>query len=176
MAEQLKEEGLALFQRGLHDEALEKFRQAAHAYAQAANETGRGEMLNNIGVIQRVRRNWAEAEPALQEAAQIFQRCGDRNRQAQALGNLGDLYAAKGQKAQAIQFYSDAAAEFALDGDREKQSQVLRTLALYHLRQRQILTALVVMERSYEVKPYLNPAQRLFYMLLRLVPHLMGGQ
>lgn len=176
MADQLKEEGLALFQRGLQDEALEKFQQAADAFAQAGDGTGRGEMLNNIGVIERVRRNWTEAEQALQEAAQLFEHNGDQNRQAQALGNLGDLYAARGQREQAIQHYSDAAAQFALDGDGEKQSQVLRTLSLYYLRQRQILPALVVMERSYEAKPRLNLAQRLFYALLRFVPRLMGGQ
>ena len=97
MSDTLKEEGLTLFRRGLQDEALAKFEAAAASYAAEGNDTGRGEMLNNIGVIQRVKRNYPAAIAALTQAQELFARIGDTNRQAQALGNLGDLYATQGE-------------------------------------------------------------------------------
>ena len=167
MSDELKEEGLALFRQGNHEEALAVFNAAAESYAAAGNETGRGEMLNNIGVVQRVNQNWPEAMAALNEAQAVFESVGDVDRQAQALGNMGDLYAAQGEEEQAVRSYSDAAELFARVGDKAKESQVLRALALYHLRRRHMTQALMIMDQSYTVHPHPNIFQRLFHGLIR---------
>jgi|GEM_PF-2088881 tetratricopeptide (TPR) repeat protein len=167
MTDELKEKGLEQFRRGEREQALATFTAAADAYAAADNETGRGEMLNNIGVIQRINRNWPEAIAALTEAQGLFAAAGDLDRQAQALGNLGDMYAANGEEQLAIQSYSDSAELFARAGEKAKESQVLWALSLYHLRQRHVAQAMMIMDRSYAVHPHPNIFQRLFQALIR---------
>lgn len=175
VAEQLKEEGLALFRRGLHDEALSKFEASAQAYTEAGDDIGRAEALNNVGVVQRVRREWDAAETALKEAIELLAVAGDDNRHGQAVGNLGDFYAFRGDPEKAATYYSDGAELLARSGDRERQSQLLRALSLLRLRQRRVLEAIVHMEQSLGVRPSLNPFQRLFLGLIRLARRLMGG-
>lgn len=176
MSNTLKEEGLNLFRRGMHDEALAKFEAASASYAEAGDALGQGEMLNNIGVVQRVRRDWPAAEAAFHEAIGKFEKAGDENRRAQVLGNLGDLHAFKGEREEAAIFYSDAAELMAATGDHQKQAQLLRALSLLRLRQGRVVDALFLMEESLSTQPNLNPFQRLFRSLLRLVLKLAGGQ
>ena len=175
MSDELKDEGLGLFRRGLHDEALEKFEQAAASYAEAGEEAGHGEMLNNIGVIRRVQREWDAAIAAFGEAETIFAQTGDENRRAQVLGNLGDLYASQGEREKAARHYSDAAELMAQSGDRKKQAELLRALSLLRLRQWRIMEAMMLMEQSLNVRPRLNVLQRLFRSLIRFAMRLMGG-
>lgn len=176
MSDQLKDEGLALFRRGMHDEALSKFEAAAHSYGEAGNDIGRAEALNNIGVVQRVRRDWDAAEEALKEAIELLAKAGDDNRLGQALGNMGDFYAFHGQSEEAARYYSDGAELMAKTGDGERQSQLLRALSLLRLRQRRILEAIGLMEQSLEARPQLNVFQRLFLTLIRFMGRVMGGQ
>lgn len=175
MSDELKEEGLGLFRRGMHDEALEKFEEAAASYAEAGNKSGRAEMLNNIGVIWRVRREWRASIDAFNEAAATFAESGDENRRAQVMGNLGDLHARQGETEKAARLYSDAAELMAATGDREKQAELLRALSLLRLRQRRLMEAMMLMEQSLSVRPRLNPLQRLFRALVRFAMRLMGG-
>lgn len=175
MSDELKEEGLGLFRRGLHDEALDKFEKAAASYAEAGEKAGRAEMLNNIGVIQRVRRRWDAAIAAFSEAEAVFAETGDENRRAQVLGNLGDLYASQGEGDKAARHYSDAAEIMARNGDRQKQAELLRALSLLRLRQRRVMEAMMLMEQSLDARPRLNLLQRLFRALIRFAMGLMGG-
>lgn len=175
MSDELKEEGLGLFRRGQHDEALEKFEKAAASYAEAGEKAGRAEMLNNIGVIRRLQRQWDAAIAAFSEAEAIFAETGDENRRAQVLGNLGDLYASQGEGDRAARHYSDAAEIMAQSGDRQKQAELLRALSLLRLRQRRIMEAMMLMEQSLDVRPRINLLQRLFRTLIRFATRLMGG-
>jgi len=176
MSDELKEEGLALFRRGMHDEALSKFEAAKRSYAEAGDTVGRGEVLNNIGVVQRVRQNWDAAAAALDEAIDLFAESGDENRQGQALGNLGDFYAFRGNPDEAARHYSDGAELLARSGDYERQAQLLRALSLLRLRQRRVVEALMLMEQSLDVRPRLNPLQRLLRLLIRFSSGLIGGR
>ncbi|MFW5942241.1 MAG: tetratricopeptide repeat protein [bacterium] len=175
MSDELKEEGLALFRRGMHDEALAKFEAAASAYAESGDEAARGEMLNNIGVVQRVRQNWEAAEDAFCDAIDLFEKSGDDHRRAQSLGNLGDLYAFQGQPETAAHYYSEAVELMAASGDREKQAQLLRALSLLRLRQRRFVEAMGLMEQSLQTRPRLNIFQRFFLFLIGIVHRLLGG-
>ncbi len=173
--EQLKEEGLALFQRGAVEEALAVFETAVSAYAAQDDELGQAEMLNNMGVIYRVQRKWETAVATLQQAAAIFAKLGDTNRQAQTLANLGDLQAAQKQRDDAARSYGQAAALFAQNNDRDKQSQVLRALSLLNLRQGQWMAAMMRMEESLAVAPRLGLGKWLLRALLRFALGLFGG-
>ncbi|MCA9977500.1 MAG: tetratricopeptide repeat protein, partial [Anaerolineales bacterium] len=84
-ADELKTEGLRLFQAGAYDEAVTTFETAVTAYKTAGDMAGQGEMLNNIGVIRRLQGKREPAQTALTEAAALFVQVGDHNRQAQAL-------------------------------------------------------------------------------------------
>jgi tetratricopeptide (TPR) repeat protein len=174
--EQLKEQGQELFQRGDYDEALAAFEQAAARFAEQDNPVGQGEMLNNMGVIYRVQREWETAVATLNQAQTLFQQAGDVSRQAQTLGNLGDLHAARKNPDDAARCYSDAAALFAQQGDRDKQSQVLRALSLLRLRQGYWLEAMMRMEESLTVATRLGPGRWLFRWLLRFALGLFGGR
>lgn len=175
MSEELKEEGLKLFQRGLHDEALAKFEEAVASFKAQGDGIGQGEMLNNIGVVKRVQQDWPAATDALSKARAIFAEAGDTNKEAQTLGNLGDFYAYSGDTEQAAQAYSDSAELFAQCGDPAKQSQVLRQLSLLYLRQRKMMQSIHVMDQSYGVKPSLNIFQKMFHGLIKFTMKLFRG-
>ncbi|MCB8922481.1 MAG: tetratricopeptide repeat protein [Ardenticatenaceae bacterium] len=175
-ADVLKDEGLHLFQAGDYEGALVKFETAVSLYAADANEAGRAEMWNNMGVIHRLRGQRDAALAVLTQAADAFAQLGDDNRQAQALGNLGDLYAAAKDQTEAARCYSDAAALFAQDGDRDKQSQVLRALSLMRLRQGRFVQAMMHMEESLTVKPHAGFFGGIFRGMLRFVLKLMGAK
>ena len=174
--QQLKEQGQALFQRGVYDEALAVFEQAAAEFAGQDDAVGQGEMLNNMGVIYRVKREWDTAVTTLNQAQSLFQQAGDVNRQAQTLGNLADLYAARKRPDDAARSYSQAAALFAQTGDGDKQSQVLRALSLLRLRQGRWLEAMMRMEESLTAVPRLGPGRWFFRWLLRFALGLFGGR
>lgn len=173
--DQLKEEGLQQFQRGAHEQALATFEAAAAAFAAQNNELGQAEMLNNVGVIHRLQRNYEAAHTALKKAASLFEKQGDAQRQAQTLGNIGDLFAAEGNREMAVRCYSDAAELFARVGDRQKQGQTLRALSLLRLRQGQWLAAMQLMETSLSVRPRIGPGGWLFRGLLRFALRLLTG-
>lgn len=172
--EQLKAQGMLLFQQKQYDQALQLFTTAVAAYAQEGNEDGRAEMLNNIGVIQRLKGNPPAAIAALKEAGEIFAQLGTLNKQAQTLANLADLYAGSHQQDDAARCYSEASALFAQMGDRDKQSQVLRTYSLMRLRQGQWLEAMMRMEESLSTKPRLGPFRWLYRGMLRFALSLFG--
>ncbi|MCL4262007.1 MAG: tetratricopeptide repeat protein [Anaerolineae bacterium] len=173
--DQLKAQGLALFQEGKKNEALIVFETAVAAYTQEGNEDGRAEMLNNIGVIQRVKGNNQAAIAALSEAGEIFSQLGNTDKQAQTLANLADLYAFNKQQDQAARCYSEAAALFAQLNQRDKQSQVLRTYSLMRLKQGQWLEAMLRMEESLSIKPRPGPLRWFYRALLRFALGLMGA-
>lgn len=175
MSDQLKEEGLKLFQQGSHDAALAKFQGALESYTVDNQPAGQAEMLNNIGVIHRIYRNWGEAIVAFSQAELIFKEMGDDNRLAQVWGNLGDLYAFQGEREKAAGYYSDSAEAFSRAKDPGRQSQVLRAMSLLRLRQRRFVEAMRLMAMSQSVLPQPNWLQRLWHGLLRFALRLFGG-
>ncbi len=172
----LKAEGMRLFQQGSHNDALVMFQQAADAFA-AQNDVGnQAEMLNNIGVIQRVQGKLETAVSSLTQAADLFAQINDTGRQAQAQGNLGDLYASQKKYTEAARHYSNASAQFAQINEKEKQAQVLRALSLMELRRGQYLPAIMRMQESLQARPHLSIPQHLFKWLLRFATKLLRGE
>ena len=172
--QQHQDEAVSLFQQGQYRDALARFETAVSLCAAQGDKAGQAEMLNNIGVVHRILKQYQAAATALQQAAEIFAELNDLNHQGQTLGNLGDLYAAQRQREDAARAYSNAAALFAQCNDGSKQSQVLRALSLLKIRQGQWVAAMLHMNQSLEVKPRRSPADWLLRFLLRLVIALMG--
>lgn len=172
----LKDEGMRLFQQGKRREALTAFEQAAIGFAAQDDLGNQAEMLNNIGVVQRVQGEWETAVSTLTQAADLFHQIGDTSRQAQTLGNLGDLFAGQKNYPEAARHYSNAAAQFAQSNEKEKQAQVLRALSLMELRRGQWLAAIMRMEESLQARPRPSLPQRLFKALLRFANRLLGGR
>jgi tetratricopeptide (TPR) repeat protein len=173
-ADALKTEGLNQFQQGRYDEALATFEAATLAYKEAGQPLAQAEMLNNMGVLYRLKKQPQSALKVLTEAVAIFAGEGDANRQAQALANMGDLYATGKDRRQAARCYSDAAELFAQTEDRERQSMVLCALSLLSVRQMRWFEALGYMEQSLAVRPRLGLGQRIFRSLIRFMMALMG--
>lgn len=171
----MKSEALQLFQQGRYEAALAQFETAAAAYADAADAAGRGEMLNNIGVLRRLLGQPDAARAALTEAEELFGRLGDAGRQGQALGNLADVHAQVGDRTAAARAYSTAAQLFAAAGDGEKQAQVLRALSLLRLRQGQFVVAMMHMEQSLSARPRVGLFGWIFRSMLRFALRLFGG-
>lgn len=174
-AEDAKTEALQLFRQGRYEQALAAFETAVGAYAAEKDDAGRGEMLNNIGVVRRLLGQPEAARAALTEAETLFAGLGDKVRQGQALGNLADVHAQTKDRTAAARAYSSAAQLFAEAGDGEKQAQVLRALSLLRLRQGQFVTAMMHMEQSLSARPRVGVGGWLFRALLRFALRLFGG-
>ncbi len=173
-ADKLKEEAINHFQQGHRREALAAFEAAAQAYGAANQPADQAEMLNNIGVLQRLFGQYEAALMTFETAATAFATAGDKNRQAMVFGNMGDLYAARKKRVEAARHYSNAAQLFAEAGDYQRQSEVLRALSLLSVRYMRWLEALAYMEQSLDARPRLGLGQRIFRGLIRFMMALMG--
>ncbi len=129
-AQALKAEGLRLFDEGLYEEAATMFGQAREMFAAEGDEIEVAEMVNNLGMIYRMQREWDEAIVTLDEARAAFAHLGDHNREAQTLGNLGGLYASRGERDKAQQCLRQAADIFAELGDVQRQGETLQALGV----------------------------------------------
>ncbi len=129
-AQELKEQGLRLFQEGLYKEAAAEFGQARETFAAEGDEIEAAEMANNLGVIYRLQGEWDAAIVVLEEARAAFVRLGDRDREAQTLGNLGGLYASKGERDKAKECLRQAADIFAELGDDQHRGETLLALGM----------------------------------------------
>ncbi len=127
-AQDLKEEGLRLFQEGLHEEAGARFAQAREQFAASGDEIDAAEMTNNLGLVYRMQRRMPEALSALEGARTEFARLGDRSREAQALGNLGGLYATMHERDKAASYLRQAADIFKELGDTQREGETLLAL------------------------------------------------
>ena len=129
-AQELKGEGLRLFQEGLYEEAAASFQKAQEMFGAEGNDVEAAEMVNNLGVIHRMLGKWDEAIAAMDEAKATFVRMGDRSREAQTLGNLGGLYASKGERDKAQECLRQAADIFEELGDAQRLGETLQALGV----------------------------------------------
>ncbi|HSH01774.1 MAG TPA: hypothetical protein VLL52_04585 [Anaerolineae bacterium] len=137
----------------------------------------KGELLNNIGVAQRLNKQAKNAIATLQQAQEQFALTQDLYHQGQTYGNLGDAYAANKQWSQADDAYNQGLLflEDASHPDaRSAQAQLLRTLSLFQLRRRQWLVAIFTMERSLTTNPRRTLGQTTLWLLLRFATRLIN--
>lgn len=175
-AQELKEEGLRLFQEGLYEEATIKFEQAQEMFAAEGNETEAAEMMNNLGVVYRLHGKWDEAIAALDEAKAAFARLGERNREAQALGNLGGLYASKSEREKAQEYLHQAADLFAELGDAQHQGETLLALGVQMWKAGDRSGGLATYEAGLHALQKPTASQKTLRSLLGLRTRLLGSR
>jgi tetratricopeptide (TPR) repeat protein len=175
-AQELKEEGLRLFQEGLYEEAVAKFNKAQEEFAAEGNDTEVAEMVNNLGVIYRMQGQWDEAITALEEARATFVRLGDRSREAQTLGNLGGLYASKGERDKAQECLRQAADIFADLGDEQRHGETLLALGVQEWKTGDRSGGLASYEAGLHTLEKPTAGQRALRSLFGLRDKLLGGQ
>lgn len=173
MSELLKNEGLTLFENGQREQAAVKFLEAAESFASAQKLAEQGEMLNNVAVVRRLQKQYAQAEQLLQQAIPLL--TDDDIRRGQAFGNLGDVYAGQRRWQDALNAYSEASAILAQANAPEQQSMALRAMSLLHIRRFQWIPAMLRMEESLAVLPRRRLGQWVLHSLLRFVKRLIGG-
>ena len=171
----LKEEGQRLFQEGLYEEAAAAFRQAQETFTAEGNEIEATEMVNNLGVIHRMRGEWDEAIAALEEAWATFVRLGDHDRGAQTLGNLGGLYASRGQRDKATECLRQAADTFAELGDAQHQGETLLALGVQMWKSGDRSGGLAAYEAGLHALQHPTGRQKTLRGLLNLRGRLLGG-
>lgn len=175
-AQELKEEGLRLFQEGLYEEAIAKFEEAQERFAAEGNDVEVAEMVNNLGVIYRMQGQWDEAIAALEQAKVTFVRLGDRNREAQTLGNLGGLYASKGERDQANDCLRQAADIFAELGDDQRHGETLLALGVQEWKTGDRSGGLAAYETGLHTLQKPTVSQKALRGLLGLRNRLLGEQ
>lgn len=159
--------------RKAYDEALTVLQTAV--LSPPADPIAHAELLNNMGVVQRMRRDYSAAQQALTQAQALFAAQGDAGRQGQALANLADVYADQKQRGEAAKAYSQAASLLVQSGDQQRQSQVLRAMSILSMRQQHWIEAMMRMEESLTVKPRLGLGGWLYRALLRFALGLLRG-
>lgn len=175
-AQELKQEGLRLFEEGLYDEAGETFEQAREMFVTAGEESEAAEMVNNLGVIYRLQGKWDEAIASLEDARAIFARLGDQEREAQTLGNLGGLYSSKGERDKAKECLRQAADIFAELGDEQHQGETLLALGVQEWKTGDRSAGIAVYEAGLHTLKKPTVSQRTLRTLLKLRTRLLGGK
>lgn len=132
-ADDLKAQGLRLYQAEKFAEAAQAFAQAAHLLAEAGQAVPSAEMRNNAGVAYMAQKNWPQALEVLQGTPEIFRAHGAAQREAEALANLAAAHEGVGDVAQAMQEYLDAIDKLNAVGERDTRAACYKKLgALYH--------------------------------------------
>jgi len=175
-AQELKEEGLRLFQEGLYEEAIVQFEKAKNAFAAEGNDVEVAEMVNNLGVIYRMLGQWDEAIAALEEAKSTFVRLGDRSREAQTLGNLGGLYASKGERETSNECLRQAADIFSELGDEQRYGETLLALGVQEWKKGDRSEGLATYESGLHTLQKPTTSQKALRGLLGLRNRLLGTQ
>ncbi len=167
------DEGRLCYRQGEYEEALSHLQAAYQHYQAKGRQEQVAEMVNDIGVIYTVLRQWSEAEKSLNEAHHLFTQLQDYNGEAQTLGNLGSMFRARGDLKQAAANLQLAADRFHLVGDDERRGMTLKVLSMVRLSQFRLLQALAAYDAALACHP--NPSawikflRRIISIPLRMV-------
>lgn len=132
-ADQLKDQGIELYQSHQYEQAIKVFEQAKRAYTEDSREDMAAEMLANIGLVHRSLGEGQQALDAMSEALAIFQKHQDALRTAQVLANMGGVYAKMDDREQAYNTYRQAADIFEELNEREMYGQTLLAMGRLQL-------------------------------------------
>jgi len=175
-AQDLKEEGLQLFQEGLYLEAAERFEEARGMFDAEGDMVEAAEMLNNLGITYRMRHEWDKAISALEQAQSAFAELDDRSREAQVLGNLGGLYASQGQREKAKASLREAADIFADLGDAQRHGETLLALGVQQWKAGNRKDGLATYQAGLETLERPSAGQKALRGLLNLRTRLLSSQ
>jgi len=153
VASRLHNSGVAAFRSQQYDEAGRILEQAYTA-AQAERDSRKaGEILNDLGVIQRELGHMETAESTLDQAYQVFAELGDTKGQAQATGNLANVFEAQERYQEAADAYRQSAKMFEAIGENDLAMYSWQALSRLHMQQKNWLGAIASYEEGVEQMP-----------------------
>jgi tetratricopeptide (TPR) repeat protein len=167
--------GVQLFRTGEYEEAVAALQTAQQLYQEEGDRQAVAEVLNDLGVVYRMKGDLPAAMQSLSQARELFAELGARKFEAQALGNLGNLHEAGKEMERAAALYKEAAALFQEAAEPQLAFETWRALSRLRLGQGQWLAALVAYDTALSCLPHPSLGQRLLRWLLRLPLKLAGG-
>jgi len=173
-ASELKQQGLAYYQKDQLAEAADCFAQAAGAYDAQAEPLAAAEARNNLAVVRLAQQDWPSALAAVEGTPQIFAAGGDRLRQAQAIANLANAHDGAGHVEQAGEYYEQAIDMLTELGEKETRAACWKALCGIQLKQDKKLQALAAMQAGLKLSPKLSPREKTLKGLLDQAIKLMG--
>ncbi len=85
--------------------AMNSFKTALQKYEEVDHKTGLAQVLNNIGILHKYKRNYQKALSSLNESLEICKRIDDHYQKSLNLFEIGDIYSKKGQYNKALEYY-----------------------------------------------------------------------
>ena len=167
--------GLQLYEAGQLARAQAAFSEAAIEYRSAGDLAMAGEMLNNVGVVQRGLKEWEAALAAVEAALTLFRELNDRQREAQALGNLGSIRMEMNDLDEAGKALSEAVEIYNELDEREERGFVLNLLGQVRIKQGRHYDGLLDLEAGLADREQLSGQQRWLKKLLKLPAKLLRG-
>ena len=174
-AEELKNQGVKLFQQQDYEAAARTFQQAQDAYNEAGQHDMSAEMLTNIGLVHRALGEHQQALDMMQQALNIFQELDDAKRTAMVLGNMGGVYSGLGDKEQAYKCYRQAADIFAEIGETKLHGETLVALGSLQMREGKFTAGAATYTAGLDELDSLSASQKIIKGLTGTISKLTGG-
>jgi len=175
IADDMKEQGIALYNQHDYEAAARAFQQAKDAYSEAGTHDMVAEMKVNIGLVHRELGETQQALELMQEALRTFEDMGDKMRTAQVLGNLGGVYQALGDKEQAEMSYRQAGNLFDELGEEQLYSDTMMALGAMQVRDFKFFMGAATYSVALEKRKNLTGTQRIIKSLSNLLNRLSGA-
>ncbi|NDJ62209.1 MAG: tetratricopeptide repeat protein [Chloroflexi bacterium] len=174
-AEELKAQGIKLFQQKEYEAAARIFREAQETYETAGQRDMAAEMLTNVGLVHRALGEQQQALDSMQEAMKTFEELNDSLRLAKVMGNLGGVYSALGDREQAYNCYRRAADVFQELGETKLHGETLLAMGNLQVREGKIGAGAATYEAGLEELDQLTPTQRVLKGLIGIRNRVIGG-
>lgn len=173
-ADQLKEQGIELYNQYDYEAAARIFQEARDAYAADGRTDMVAEMKVNIGLTHRALGEAQQSLELMQEALRVFEEMDDKMRMAQVLGNLGGTYVALNDKEQAELSYRQAAVLFDELGENELYAETMATLSSMQMRGGRLVLGSASYQGAMQRTKKMTFVQRFMNWFTRMVTRLTG--
>lgn len=173
-ADNMKEQGIALFSQHDYEAANRAFQQAKESYEEENNYDMAAEMKVNIGLVHRSLGELQQALEMMQEALRYFEDKHDKMRIAQTLGNLGGVYLALDDKEQAELSYRTASNLFKELGEEDLFSDTMLALGALQVRDGKLLMGAATYQIALENRTKLSGTQKVIKSLSGIINRLNG--
>lgn len=173
-ADNMKEQGIALYSQYDYEAANRAFQQAKEMYEEESNYDMAAEMKVNIGLAHRSLGELQQSLELMQEALRHFEGNNDKMRIAQTLGNLGGVYQALNDKEQAELSFRNAANVFKELGEDELYSDTLLALGALQVKDGKFLLGAATYQTALENRAKLTGTQKIIKSLSNFVSRLNG--
>lgn len=174
-ADDIKEQGITLYNQHDYEAAARAFQQAKEAYAESDQHDMIAEMKVNIGLVHRELGEAQQSLEMMQEALRTFEDMGDKMRTAQVLGNLGGVYQSLGDGEQAEVSYRKAANLFNDLNEEILYSDTMMALGAMQIRSFKLSQGAATYMVALENRDDLSGRLRIIKSLSNLVTRFSGG-